>query len=138
MLSKLRVALSALAIVVCAFASESPAPRITTLRVPDNGIQPQVVLCDGVLHLIYLTGAPEKADIIYRQSKDYGQTFSKPLQVNTKEFAMAIGNIRGPQLAIGRNGRAHVAWNGVNAQNRMPMFYSRLNDAGTAITQWAS
>ena len=91
MLSKLRVALSALAIVVCTFASESPAPRVTTLRVPDNGIQPQVVLRDGVLHLIYLTGAPEKADIIYRQSKDYGQTFSKPLQVNTKEFAMAIG-----------------------------------------------
>ncbi len=133
MFSKLRVALSALAVVVSAFASESPAPRVTTLRVPDNGIQPQVVLRDGVLHLIYLTGAPEKADIIYRQSKDYGQTFSKPLQVNTKEFAMAIGNIRGPQLAIGRNGRAHVAWNGVNAQNRMPMFYSRLNDSGTSF-----
>ena len=133
MLINRRIALAALILIIGVLASASSAPRITTLRVPDGGLQPQLILRDGILHLIYLTGAPEKAGIVYRQSKDYGQTFSTPLQVNTKESAMAIGNIRGPQLAIGRNGRAHIAWNGVNAQNRMPMFYSRLNDSGTAF-----
>jgi hypothetical protein len=53
--------------------------------------------------------------------------------VNTSEHAMAVGNIRGAQLAVGRNGRVHVAWNGVSPDNRMPMFYARLNNAGTAF-----
>lgn len=123
--------LIAVAQTVAGFAAEPTAARTVTLRVPDGGLQPQLVLQDGILHILYLKGAPEKADIIYRQSKDYGQTFSPPLQVNSKGSAIAIGNIRGPQLAVGRNGRAHITWNGADAQNRMPMLYTRINNSGT-------
>jgi hypothetical protein len=106
---------------------------VTTIRVPDGGIQPQVVEKDGIVHLLYFSGAAEKGDLYYVTSHDYGQTFSKPLRVNqTSRSAMAVGNIRGAQLAIGKNGRVHVAWNGMSA-TPSPMLYARLNDAGTAF-----
>jgi hypothetical protein len=62
------------------------------------------------------------------------------LRVNSQDgSAIAIGTIRGGQLAIGKNGRVHVAWNGSgqalpkNPIAGVPMLYARLNDAGTAF-----
>src|SRR5262249_7206779 len=51
--------------------------------------------------------------------------------------AMAAGTIRGAQLAVGRNARVHVAWNGHSPRKgawmEAPMQYTRLNDTGTAF-----
>jgi hypothetical protein len=56
------------------------------------------------------------------------------LPVNhTPGSAMAVGNIRGAQLAVGRQGRVYVAWNGVAPTGHLPMLFARLNDAGTAF-----
>jgi hypothetical protein len=106
---------------------------VSTIRVPNGGIQPQVVERDGIVHLLYFSGDPQKGDLFYVRSKDYGFTFSKPIPVNRAPDAMAIGNIRGAQLAVGRNGRVHVAWNGVEPAGHIPMLYARLNDSGTAF-----
>jgi hypothetical protein len=107
---------------------------VSTIRVPDGGIQPQVVERDGIVHLIYFSGEAATGNIFYVKSRDYGQTFSKPLQVNqTPGSAIAVGNIRGAHIAVGRNGRVHVAWNGTAPAGRLPMYYARLNDAGTAF-----
>ncbi len=107
---------------------------VTTMRVPNGGIQPQIVERDGIVHLIYFLGAPESGDLFYTRSLDYGVTFSKPLPVNhTPGSAMAIGNIRGAQLAIGRQGRVYVAWNGVNPAGHIPMLFTRLDNGGTAF-----
>jgi len=108
---------------------------VTTIRVPNQGIQPQIVEKDGVVHLLYYTGDTSKGDLFYVQSKDYGATFSKPIPVNhIPGSAIAAGNIRGAQLAVGRNGRVHVAWNGTTVPfPKTPMYYTRLNDAGTAF-----
>ncbi len=109
------------------------AAAVNTLRVPEGGIQPQAVERDGIVHLIYFASDPAKGDIYYVRSADYGNTFSKPLRVNgTPGSAMALGNIRGAQLAVGKNGRVHVAWNGMNSKPAS-MMYARLNDAGTAF-----
>src|SRR5262249_5593595 len=49
------------------------------------------------------------------------------------------GNIRGAHLALGKNGRVHVAWNGSHKAlpkapgGGTPMLYSRLNEKGTAF-----
>ena len=129
----IRIALAASLIALCGAAPKAEVPQVTALRVPNGGIQPQVVEREGVVHLLYFAGAPEKGELFYTSSRDYGKTFATPLQVNTAEHAMAVGNIRGAQLAVGRNGRVHVAWNGVSADNRMPMLYARLNDAGTGF-----
>jgi hypothetical protein len=114
-------------------AGATTATRVTTIHVPDGGIQPQVVERDGTVHLLYFSGAPEKGDLYYVRSRDYGQTFSKPIRVNqTPGAAMAVGNIRGAQMAIGKDGRVHAAWNGMSAAPAH-MLYTRLNDAGTAF-----
>jgi hypothetical protein len=54
---------------------------------------------------------------------------------------MAVGTIRGAQIAIGKNNRAHVIWNGgegaqkakVNGLEATPLVYTRLNDSKTAF-----
>jgi hypothetical protein len=116
-------------------------------RVPNGGLQPQVVVdSEGVVHLLYYDGDPFHGDVSYTRSSDGGGSFSKALQVNsTPGSTIAAGTIRGPQLAIGKNRRVHVAWNGSSASKLQgpinpdsgkpgaPMLYSRLNDAGAAF-----
>ncbi len=112
---------------------------VTLLRTPDHGLQPQAVLdAQGTLHLLYFKGDPNGGDLFYRRRPPGKSEFSAPLPVNSRSgSALAIGTIRGAQLAIGRAGRAHVAWNGPVPKNggfmQAPMLYTRLNDAGTAF-----
>lgn len=136
--------LSLLALSVCEvpYAAEIDHVRKVTLaRVPDEGIQPQVAVdAMGVVHMIYFKGDPGQGDLYYVRSRDGGATFSAPLAVNSgRGSAVAVGNIRGGHLAIGKNGRVHVAWNGSHQEGpaspfgHEPMLYARLNDAGTAF-----
>lgn len=140
-------------------------PNIQLLRTPNDGIQPQAAVdSKGVVHLIYFKGEPAGGDISYVRREPGQKEFSKPVQVNTQPHtAIAIGTIRGAQLAIGKNGRVHVVWDGMgkgvstaphsaHAQDalrsdaptphahsahddsqRKPLFYTRLNEAGTAF-----
>jgi hypothetical protein len=114
---------------------------VVVVKTPDRGIQPQAVLdAKGDLHLLYFQGDPKNGNLMYVR-RDAGKvTFSTPLQVNSQDgSAVAIGTIRGGQLALGKNGRVHVAWNGSmkaepkNPIQGMPMLYARLNDKGTAF-----
>src|SRR5262245_26983337 len=110
-----------------------PADRVTLLRVPQGGIQPQVAVdAHGTVHLVYYRGDPRQGDLFYARSSD-GTTFSEPIPVNSQPgSAIAAGNIRGAHLAVGKNGRAHVAWMGADkAEPRAPggaapMLYTRL------------
>ena len=120
---------------------------ISIVRVPNQGIQPQAVMDGaGTLHLLYYVGDPMHGDLFYVKSSDSGVTWSSPLRVNREAgSAIAAGTIRGGQIAIGRNHRLHVAWNGSSEgkskgplnpeseQHGAPMLYSRLNDARTAF-----
>src|SRR5947209_11569078 len=117
------------------------ADKVTLLRTPERGIQPQAVVdARGVLHLIFFRGEPGNGDIFYVRSDDGGAHFSPSLRVNSQRgSAIAIGNIRGAHLAVGKNGRVHVAWMGSNKaeptgpSRATPMLYARLNDKGTAF-----
>jgi hypothetical protein len=111
--------------------------KVTLVRVPNGGIQPQVAVDHkGVVHLIYFSGDPKAGDIFYVRSVD-GEKFSTPLRVNGRSAsAIAIGNIRGAHLALGQAGRVHVAWMGSDKAlprapaGASPMLYTRLDDAG--------
>lgn len=113
--------------------------RVKLVRTPDDGIQPQAAAdSQGVAHLIYYKGEGGGGDIFYVRQQPGQETFSKPVQVNSQpKSAIAAGTIRGAQLAIGKNGRVHVAWNGhapkKGAWMEAPMLYTRMNDAGTAF-----
>jgi len=128
-------------LLLSAAAPAADPEKVTTLRVPEKGMQPQVVMDGkGVLHMIYFTGQDGAGDVFYVHSEDGGKNFSKPLQVNSQAgSAIAIGNIRGAQLAVGKKGRVHVAWLGsAKAEPKAPgkaapMLYTRLNDDGTTF-----
>lgn len=121
-------------------------PVVSLSRVPEGGIQPQVVEgMDGRIHMLYFQGDPKGGDLYYVQAGPPGE-FSKPVRVNSQPgSAIAMGTIRGGQIAIGRNGRVHVAWNGSNSalpqgmvnpesgKPGSPMLYARMNDEGTAF-----
>jgi hypothetical protein len=91
--------------------------EVDLVRVPDRGIQPEAVVDDrGVTHVLYFRGEPAAGDLFYVRSTDAGGTFSTPIRVNSQPgSAIATGTIRGGQMAIGREGRTHVAWNGSDA-----------------------
>ena len=122
-------------------ASTGGNGRVTLLRIPNGGIQPQVAVDGkGVVHMVYFSGEAAHGDLFYVRSENAGAAFSHPLRVNSRPSdAIATGNIRGAHLAIGKNGRVHVAWNGSQQaepkgpNNTAPMLYTRLNDAGTAF-----
>lgn len=130
---------------VFAASTHQRAPRISPIRVPHGGIQPQVIAEGRTLHVLYFSGDPKAGDLFYAKSHDLGATWSAPLRVNSEPgTAIALGTIRGGQMAIGKNGRVHVAWNGssaapkgpLNPESRQagaPMLYSRLNDSHTAF-----
>lgn len=120
---------------------------VTEVRVPSGGIQPQVLVdTAGTLHLVYYKGAAGGGDLFYVTSRDFGNTFSTPVRVNSEpSSAIAAGTIRGAQIAMGRNGILHVAWNGsslaktkgiVNPDSGKPgeaMFYTHLNAQHTGF-----
>lgn len=119
------------------------APQVIVRRTPNNGIQPQVaVSSDGMVHLIYYEGDARAGNIFYVTQKAGSEEFSPPIQVNSvKGSAIAVGTIRGAQLAVGKNNRVHVIWNGgtgahktkIDGEYVTPLLYARMNDSGTAF-----
>lgn len=114
---------------------------VTVEKLPEPGLQPQTVTApDGTVHLIYLVGDPKAADVRYRRRHAEESQWSAPVRVNSQPgSAIAIGTIRGAQLALGRNGRVQVCWNGSHGDPKAPdrgapLLYSRLNDDGKGFT----
>ena len=125
---------------LCAWRLSAGTSSIDLVRVPENGIQPQAALDEkGVLHLIFYKGDPRAGDIFYVRQEPGSKDFSKPIRVNYERgSAIAAGTIRGAQMAIGKRGRIHVAWNGskdslASRHDGAPMLYTRLNDSGSAF-----
>lgn len=115
------------------------AADVELKRVPNGGIQPQVAVDSfGTVHLLYFKGNPAEGDLFYSKSVD-GINFSDPIRVNSVPgSAVALGNIRGGRLALGRCGNVYVVWNGSSklgnpAEGRSPMLFSRLNETRTAF-----
>ncbi len=129
-----------LAIFVVAAVAHAMTATVELKRVPEGGIQPQVTAGpDGAIHLVYFNGDPAAGDLYYSRSSDGGTSFSRAIRVNSEPgTAIAIGNIRGARIALGRYGRAYVSWNGSSVAaklngGRAPMLYTRLNESGKAF-----
>ena len=133
-------------LLVCGCAQA--APQVSLSRLPAGAMQPQVVNKNGALHLVFLKGEPRACDVWYQRSADWGQNWSAPLRVNSQAgSAIAMGTIRGAQIAVGKNGRVFVAWNASdNAQPHLnfvpesakqygasPYLFARLKDDGSAF-----
>ena len=134
---------AAVVVTATVLASSTPAPTteaVEIARVPDAGLQPQVVVdAAGTVHLLYLKGDASHSDIYYVRSESPNR-FSPPIRVNSQPgSAMAMGNMRGPHLAVGRGGIVHVAWFGSEsaqprpADKSTPILYARLPAGATSF-----
>jgi hypothetical protein len=125
---------SAIAGTVFVGASQTPGRGVSLVRLPAAGIQPQAsVDAGGVVHVVYFSGEPGNGDLFYATVTDAG-AFSTPIRVNSEPgSAIATGTVRGARLAIGRNGRVHVTWNGSGRATpkatggATPMLYARFD-----------
>jgi hypothetical protein len=114
--------------------------KVSLQRTPDNGIQPQAVVdSKGIVHLLYYKGDPMAGDIYYVRQNSDGKLLTPPIRVNSHPgSAIAMGWVRGAQIAVGKGDRVHAIWNGSSKAEPKgpggnPMLYTRLNDEGTAF-----
>ena len=134
-------------------AVSAPAlPKITAVHVPDGGIQPQTAMDrDGVLHMVYFKGDPSAGDAEYVERGPGATDFSAPIRVNSQPGSvLAVGTVRGPQMAVGRDGEVFVVWMGskkaqpTGPKGADPILFSRLDASGKAfepqrsLMQWAT
>jgi hypothetical protein len=128
-------------LIISSFAGSPALPEIILTRTPNGGIEPRsIVDARGVLRIIYFKGDASTGDIEYVRREPGAKDFSAPIRVNSQpRSAVAIGTVRGPQMALGHGGRAYVVWFGSsqtrpqNPDGTMPVVFSRLNDSGTAF-----
>lgn len=102
-------------------------PGIKLDRVPDSGIQPQLISDrQGGVHLLYykaLNSDSKQGHLYYRQYLPTAQQWLQPIQVSTTAYRNA-GPVGRASMALDDRGRLHVSWFTVN-----PAFYyySRSN-----------
>lgn len=131
--------------------AQAPRTEVRVLSTPNGGILPQAITAaDGTLHLVYLTGTPGNSDVYYVRRAPGSAAFSAPIRVNSQPgSAIATGTIRGAQIALGKGGAVHVAWNGSTTAeprgpknpdmpadspyNGTPLCYTRLTPGATAF-----
>ncbi|HLV79919.1 MAG TPA: sialidase family protein [Chthonomonadaceae bacterium] len=114
--------------------------RVDLWQLPQGAIQPQAAVdSKGVVHLIYFQGDGDTGNLYYiRKAPGQAASFG-PIRVNNVPgSAGEIGTVRTAQLAIGKDDRVHVVWNGLGLKgtNGYPVAYqayTRLNAAGTAF-----
>ena len=112
------------------------APDVSVVPVPQGGAVPDAeVDAAGAIHLAFVVGE----NVFYAKSSDDGASFSEPVRVNSEPDSAHPANMyRGPDLALGKDGRAHVIWYSNGYQRKLPkeqwgVQYSHLNGAGTAF-----
>ena len=116
--------------------AQAGPPVVVTTSTPNSGIQPVAeVDAKGNIHLIYFAGEAAHGDIFHAVRLNGAESFSEAVKVNSIDAsALAIGTIRGAQLALGRDGHVHVVWMGSNKSHsekgQTPMLYARSTDGG--------
>ena len=126
-------------------------PPVAVVHLPDGCIQPQAaVAADGTVHVVYFRGPAEAANIYYSRILPGKSELTPAVQVNSiPGTAGAIGTVRAAQIAVGREGRVHIAWNGLGpkAPNGYPVAYqayTRSDSTGSSfeaqrnLTTWAT
>lgn len=116
-------------------------PQVRVESMPEAGIQPQVIVStSGVVHLVYLLGDPKACDIRYTTRRLEGGAWSPPITVNSEpSSAIAMGTIRGAQIALGKSDSVQVIWNGSTGGKkelmmRAPLLHARLQTGSKAFS----
>ncbi|HEX7860364.1 MAG TPA: hypothetical protein VF773_08575 [Verrucomicrobiae bacterium] len=127
------------ALLVALAFTASHAAQIRFERVPENGIQPQAIVeTNRRVHLLFFKGDAMGGDVFYTMRNSEEKEFGSTMKVNQQPGSvLAAGTMRGPQMAIGKYGRAHVVWMGGNGADKVvvggekttPLLYARLSES---------
>jgi hypothetical protein len=103
--------------------------HIRVVELPNASVPDAEMDAFGTIHLAYLS----QKNIHYAYSADGGVSFSSPVRVNVETGLAAGGLFRGPDLALGKDGRVHIAWynssNGLKQpEHERGFMYSRMNE----------
>ena len=137
-MSPLRAPFLAGVLAASTVAAYPAIPEVAVMRCPDGGIQPAAIAdSKGAVHMVFFKGEPAHGDLFYSTRPPGLADFSEPVRINSIDgAAIAIGTIRGAQLALGSEGSIHVAWMGSGKvrpkddHHKSPMLYSRSTDGG--------
>jgi len=110
------------------------AQPVETLRVPAGGRLPHAAVgADGTVHLVYVVGNGPLGDLMYVTRAPGQREWSRPERVNSMPRTVTgIGPVDGAQLALGPDGRLHVAWMRIAPPT---FFYTRSNEAGSGFEE---
>lgn len=114
----------------------STGTEVSLESVPEGGVQPQVVsTTDGTRHLVYLTGDARGGNVRYTSKRRGDSGWSPACTVNSQpSSAVAMGTIRGAQIATGKDGSIHIVWNGPGGKHQpSSLYYSRSMDRGASF-----
>src|SRR3954470_6302203 len=114
------------------------ASGATVAKTPGAGAVPDPEAAkDGSIHVAYVSGE----DVYYVVSTNAGKSFSAPLRINSEPGTVHPANMyRGPDIALGKNGRVHAIWY-VNAyQRKLPqdqwgVFYAHRDSGQSAFSK---
>ena len=114
-----RVAIAVLLLAAFARAGFSPREAVAsagaaveTLRIPEGGRMPRAVVdTAGTVHLVYVQGGTDRANLFYVTRESGATDWSEPQRVNSRELSVSgLGPVDGAQLALGSGNRLHVVW----------------------------
>jgi hypothetical protein len=109
-------------VMLSAIAAVASTAEVRVERLPSGGVQPQVAVDDaGVAHLVYLGGAEGGCDV-WHLARGAGAAAEPQRVDSTAGSAVMLGTIRGARIALGREGRLHVLWNGNDGKH---LWYAR-------------
>lgn len=115
--------------------------QVQVESLPEQGIQPQVaVSAEGMVHLVYIKGDAKACDIRHTVRRAGGSEWAAPVTVKrTPHSAIAIGSIRGAQIALGKDDVVQVIWNGSaeakpDGMAQAPLLHARLMPGATAFS----
>jgi hypothetical protein len=115
-------------------AKHPAAVAVSVVRVPGEGVQARAVsAADGTVHLAYLKGEASESDVMYARWDAAAAGFSEPVRVGEPRSAVAMGAVRGAQIAVGPES-VHFVWNGSGKRaapgEGEPLLYARSIDGG--------
>ncbi len=93
-------------------AAESPRGAVEILRIPEGGRMPRAVVdTAGTVHLVYVQGGTNRANLFHATREPGAQGWSEPQRINSEKLSVSgVGPIDGAQLALGADNRIHVVW----------------------------
>ena len=103
--------------VILSCCTVAAGPLVTLGRVPDGGIQPQLITDgEGVVHLLYYrvgSSDSKRGHLYYRQYKAEAEQWLEPVRVSTTAYRHA-GAIGRASMALDDRGNLHVSWFGLS------------------------